>query len=416
MAGIHRLSARAVATVKTPGLHADGGGLYLQVTLGADGAVRRSWLLRFTAPDGRRREMGLGSAELVGLCDARDAALAARKQVAAGVDPIAARTAHRAEVRAKRKPMTFRECADAYMESHAAGWKNAKHRWQWRNSLELYAYPVFGKAGVDAIDVNQVVEILDPIWTTKTETASRLRGRIEAILDWAAVRGHRKGDNPARWRGHLQKALPVIKKSLRVKHHPALPYAQMPSFMSELGTVPGISARALEFCILTATRTGETIHARWEEIDLNAGLWIIPAARMKIPREHRVPLSAAALALLRSLNVSATNENDFIFAGRKPGAALSNMAMLMTLKRMRRNDLTTHGFRSSFRDWAAEKTDFPREVAEAALAHSIGSQVEAAYRRGDLFDKRRALMDAWADFCAHTAVKSKAPRRPEMSA
>jgi len=383
-----------VATLKAPGLHADGGGLYLQVTTGADGGVKRSWLLRYAAPDGRRREMGLGSAALVSLSDARDAALAARKQAKSGVDPIADRDAQRAAARAQRKPMTFKQCAEAYMESHAAGWKNAKHRWQWRNSLELYVYPAFGSTAVGAIGIDHVMKVLDPIWATKTETASRLRGRIEAILDWAAVRGYREGDNPARWRG--------------VKHYPALPFADLPAFMAKLRTQAVTSARALEFCILTATRTGETIYARWKEIDLNEGVWIIPAARMKIPREHRVPLSAAALSVLREL-APGLDGDAYVFVGRGPGKPLSNMALLMTLKRMGRGDLTTHGFRSTFRDWAAERTEFPGEVVEAALAHVVANQVEAAYRRGDLFEKRRPLMQAWCDYAQLATAKTKAP-------
>lgn len=295
--------------------------------------------------------------------------------------------------------MTFRECAEAYIKGHESGWKNAKHRMQWRSSLENYAYLVFGGAAVQTIGVEHIAKVLDPIWTSKTETAARLRGRIEAILNWAAVRGYRQGDNPARWRGHLQKALPAIKRAARVKHHAALPFADMPAFMVKLRTQPGLSARALEFCILTATRTSETINARSKEINVEEGLWIIPAARMKAPREHRVPLSAAAMMTLSELASEADGEA-FVFPSRNAGQPLSNMAMLTTLKRMGRSDLTTHGFRSTFRDWAAERTNFAGEVAEAALAHAVANQVEAAYRRGDLFDKRRALMNAWADYCA----------------
>ncbi len=407
MAGIHRLTARTVATAKAPGLYADGGGLYLQVTRDHNGAPKRSWVMRFTAPDGRRREMGLGSATLVDLAEAREAALTARKQAKAGIDPIAARVNGRSKAATNRaKVLTFRQCAEAYLASHESSWKNAKHRWQWQNTLEGHAYPMFGDTPVGDVDVELVVRVLDPIWLTKTETASRLRGRIEAILDWAAVRGHRKGDNPARWRGHLQKALPTIKKSLRVRHHPALPFAEIAPFMQKLARQAGVSARALEFCILTATRTGETINARWSEIDLDKRTWIIPAERMKIPREHRVPLSPAAIAILADTRTIAAPQ-DFVFPGLRTGQPLSNMALLMTLKRMGRGDLTSHGFRSTFRDWAAESTDFPPEVAEAALAHIVSNQVEAAYRRGDLFDKRRHLMDAWSACCAPTPSKAR---------
>jgi integrase len=353
--------------------------------------------------------MGLGNAALVDLADAREAALAARKQAKAGIDPIDARDEARKQAASERaKVMTFRQCADAYLAGHASGWKNAKHRWQWENTLEAHAYPVFGDMAVSRIDVALVMAVLEPIWLEKHETATRLRGRIEKILDWAAVRGYRRGDNPARWRGHLQSALPTIKKSLRVRHHPALPFKEVPEFMAKLARQDGVSARALAFCILTATRTGETIWARWGEIDLEHRTWVIPAARMKLPREHRVPLSAAAVAILQALRADlgrtpdATSE--FVFPSRLQGQPLSNMALLMTLKRMGRGDLTTHGFRSSFRDWAAERTGFPREVPEAALAHAVRDKVEAAYRRGDLFDKRRQLMEAWGQYCVPARV------------
>jgi len=295
---------------------------------------------------------------------------------------------------ARAKAITFRQCTEAYLATHTSTWKNAKHRWQWKNTLEIHAYPAFGDTPVSKIDVGLVIGVLERIWLEKHETATRLRGRIEAILDWVAVRGYRKGDNPARWRGHLQKALPTIKKSLRVRHHPALPFKDVPDFMQKLAKQDGISARALAFCILTATRTGETINARWAEIDLERRVWVIPAVRMKIPREHRVPLSAHALAILRALRTTLAREPDsaeFVFPSRRRDQPLSNMALLMTLKRMSRGDLTTHGFRSSFRDWAAERTDFAGEVAEAALAHAVGDKVEAAYRRGDLFGGVRGL-------------------------
>jgi integrase len=288
------------------------------------------------------------------------------------------------------------------------GLEDAKHRWQWENTLQAHAYPVFADTPVSKVDVALVMAALEPIWLEKHETATRLRGRIEAILDWAAVRGHRKGDNPARWRGHLQKALPTIKKSLRVRHHPALPFKDVPDFMQKLARQDGVSARALAFCILTATRTGETICARWGEMDLDARTWLIPAARMKMAREHRAPLSGPAVAILRALRASLGREPDpasCVFASRgRQDQPLSNMSLLMVLKRMERADLTTHGFRSSFRDWAAERTDFPREVAEAALAHTVGDKVEAAYRRGDLFDKRRRLMEAWGQYCVTARV------------
>ena len=387
--------------VKRRGPYADGGGLYRQVTHGVDGAPRRSWVLRYSAPGGRRREMGLGDARLVSLAAAREAALDARKLAKAGIDPIEARQATRVKAKAAHaKAATFRQCAEAYIAGHVETWKNAKHRWQWENTLQRLVYPVFGDIPVDRIDANLVLKAIEPIWIEKTETASRLRGRIETILDWAAVRGLRSGENPARWRGHLQLALPTIKKSARVRHHPALPYAEIPEFMRKLACQDGISARALAFCILTAARTGEVIHARWSEIDMGERVWIVPAERMKMGRERRVPLPDQALAILRGLHGTGSGDGAFIFPGQRVGRPLSNMALLMTLKRMGRGDLTTHGFRSSFRDWVAEQTNFPGEVAAAALAHAIGDQVEAAYRRGDLFNKRRRLMAAWSDYCA----------------
>ena len=408
MAGIHRLSARTIATIKTTGVYADGGGLYLQVTRGSDGKARRSWVLRYTAPDGRRREMGLGNAKLIGLADVREAALAARRQATAGIDPIDARNDTRQRAAAERTgAMTFRNCAQAYLAIHASSWKNAKHRWQWENTLEVHAYPVFGDTAVSKIYVADVMRVLEPIWLDKHETATRLRGRIEAILDWATVRGYRGGENPARWRGNLHKALPTIKKSLRVRHYPALPFADAPVFMQKLAEQEGVSARALAFCILTATRTGETIYARWSEIDFDRRLWIVPAARMKIPRDHRVPLSPPAMLILHELKAKLGRTPDgaaFVFTSPRSTRALSNMALLATLKRMKHGDITTHGFRSTFRDWAAECTNFPSEVAEAALAHAVSDAVEAAYRRGDLFDKRRRLMEAWAHFCTRTPV------------
>ena len=294
--------------------------------------------------------------------------------------------------------MTFDACAAAYIEAHKTSWRNEKHRDQWRNTLNSYASPVFGSLPVQAIDVALVMKVLEPIWKTKSETASRLRGRIEAVLDWATVRSYREGENPARWRGHLDKLLPARSKIQKVEHHPALPHDEIGDFMAMLRGQDGTAARALEFLILTAARTGEIIGARWDEIDLEDKIWVVPGARMKAGREHRVPLSGAALAILEQMRE--IREGDFVVPGGKKGKPLSNMAMLAVLKRMGRDDLTTHGFRSTFRDWAAERTNFPREVVEMALAHTIESKVEAAYRRGDLFQKRRQLMEAWVRFCA----------------
>lgn len=387
------LTARQVETRKTAGLFADGGGLYLQITAGG----AKSWIFRYQRA-GRRRDMGLGSADLFTLAEARQKALAARRMVAEGIDPIDARHAERqAKALDAAKAMTFKAAALAYIAAHRAGWKNPVHAKQWPSTLETYVYPLFGSLPVGAVDTALVTKAIEPIWTEKPETASRVRGRIESVLDWATARGYRTGENPARWKGHLQNLLPKKSKVRRVEHHAALPYAEIGAFMTELREQPGTAARALEFAILTAARTGEVIGARWDEFDLAERVWTIPAERMKAGKEHRVPLSDAALAIVEEMG--AIRSGEFVFPGGKPGRPLSNMALLMTLRRMKRDDLTAHGFRSTFRDWISEKTNFPSEVAEMALAHTVADKVEAAYRRGDLFQKRRQLAEAWAKFC-----------------
>lgn len=388
-----KLSSKSVAAAKKPGYYGDGGGLYLQVS--AFGT--KSWVFRYTIA-GRAREMGLGPLHTVSLAEARQKAVDCRRLVLARVDPIEARdTEHAGKVLSAARSITFRQCAAVYIKAHRAGWKNAKHADQWTNTIEAYCSPVIGSLPVQAVDTGLVLKVLEPIWTEKPETASRLRARIEKVLDWATVRTYRTGDNPARWRGHLDKLLPKLEKRKRVKHHPALPFDEMGKFMELLREQDGVAARALEFLILTATRTGEVIGAKWGEIDLNAALWTIPAGRMKAHREHRVPLPPRALKLLRALYNAKLG--DYVFPGQKEDAPLSNMAMLELLKRMERDDITVHGFRSTFRDWAAERTNYPREVCEMALAHAVGDQVEAAYRRGDLFEKRRRLMIDWAKHC-----------------
>ena len=359
-------------------MHHDGGGLYLQVSAGG----AKSWIFRFML-DGHTREMGLGPVHAIPLAEARKRAAECRSMRLDGSDPIEARNAQRNEKKLEAaKGMTFDSCAAAYIAAHKAGWQNAKHREQWPNTLNTYAGPVFGSLPVRAVDVGLVMKALKPIWQTKPETASRLRGRIEAILDWAKVREYRKGENPARWRGHLDKLLPARSKVRKVEHHPALAYDELADFVAALRSQEGIASRALEFLILTAARTGEVIGARWDEIDLKEKIWVVPAARMKAGREHRVPLSAAAVAVLD--RIKEIRESDFVFPGGKKGKPLSNMAMLAVLKRMEGDELTAHGVRSSFRDCAAESTTFPHEVAEMALAHTVGDKVEAAYRRGDL--------------------------------
>jgi integrase len=302
--------------------------------------------------------------------------------------------------------MTFRACAEAYIRAHSPAWKNAKHSAQWPATLSAYVHPIVGDLPVQAVDVGLVMKVLEPIWTEKTETASRVRGRIESILDWATARGHRQGENPARWKGHLATLLspPTKAKAAarrangRSEHHAALPYAELPDFMAELQEQDGFGAHAFEFAILTVARTGEAIEAKWSEINLAERLWTLPADRMKAGKEHRVPLCDRPIEILEEMQK--IRESEFVFPGGKAGRPLSNMAFLMMLRRMGRGNLTAHGFRSTFSDWCAEQTNFPSEVREMALAHAVSDKVEAAYRRGDLFDKRRQLAEAWAEFCA----------------
>jgi len=397
---IGKLSARKAMTAGV-GWHGDGGGLWLRVL--ADG--RRYWLLRFQR-GGRSREMGLGPQATLKLADARERARQARLLLLDGIDPIEARRQARAEAEGAK---SFRECAEAFLAAHKEGWRNPKHRQQWETTLETYAYPVLGDLAVGVIDTTHVLRVLEPIWTEKPETASRLRGRIERVLDWATVRGYRSGDNPARWKGHLQALLPAKARVRSVKHHTALPWSDMPSFMGALRARDGVGARALEFAILTATRSGEVRGMTWAEIDLDAAVWTIPSERMKARKEHRVPLAGRALIILHEMKrLSDRKPGSLVFPGTKPGKALSDMSLTAVLRRMGHDDLTVHGFRSTFRDWAAESTNIPREVAEQALAHVLADKVEAAYRRGDLFAKRRRLMEAWAGFCERPAADNKA--------
>jgi integrase len=393
---LHRLSAVKVTGAKQPGYFADGGNLYLRVAPGGS----KQWIFRF-ALAGKTRDAGLGSYPTISLVKARQEAERCRRLVATGVDPIAAREEERiAAQAASKEAMTFEACAKALIAGHEASWKNAKHRAQWTSTLATYAYPHIGRLPVSAIDTPHVMKVLEPIWTDKPETAGRVRGRIEAVLNWAKVSGYRDGNgqNPAQWRGHLDHLLPARSKVRKVEHFAAVPYKNMATLMAKLREEIAISARALEFIILTATRTGETLGAVWTEIDLKERVWIIPEDRMKAGVEHKVPLSAPAITILRAM--AGIREGDLVFPGARQGRPLSDMSLLMLLRRMGYGDYTTHGFRSSFRDWCAEKTSFPREVAEKALAHRIPDAVEAAYRRGDLFEKRRKLMHAWAAFCA----------------
>lgn len=403
---INRLNARQVGTITKPGRHADGGGLYLAVD--ASGARRWLFLFRWKADPmqpgtGRLREMGLGPVRAVPLAAARDAAAKAREMVRAGVDPIAAK---RRAAGATEAP-TFGEVAEAHIATMAPAWRNAKHVDQWRMTLSVqrghdgafldtgYCKALRSKPVAD-VSTKDVLAALEPVWTEKNETASRVRGRVEAVLDAAKAKGLRSGENPARWKGHLALMLPKRQK-LQRGHHAALPYAELPAFLKRLRLVRGMSAFALEFAILTAARSGEVRGARWPEMDLDRGVWTVPADRMKAGREHRVPLSPRALEILELLAQIKGRAGDLVFPGQKRGAALSDMTMTALLRRLNVN-ATAHGFRSSFRDWAGDHTTFPREVAEAALAHAVGDATEAAYRRSDALEKRRALMAAWDQY------------------
>lgn len=381
------LTARKVQTAK-PGKYSDGGNLYLIVS--PTGA--RKWVLRYMRR-GRARELGLGSAAAVDLADARERAAQARRTIARGKDPIE-------EKKRTAGVPSFGEMADSVRESLSTGFRNSKHRAQWKSTLESYAAPLRAMP-VDSIATDDVLAILKPIWTEKAETASRVRGRIEKVLDAARAKGFRDGENPARWRGHLDHLLPRQSKLAR-GHHAAMPYEEVAAFIGKLRAKEATAALALEFCILTAARSGEVLGARWSEIDMDKKIWTVPADRMKAGREHRVPLSGPAVLILKEL--AKTKAGDFVFAGQARGKPLSNMAMEMVLRRMKVEDATVHGFRSSFRDWAGNVTGFAREVVETALAHVIGDKAEQAYRRSDALEKRRKLMEAWAAYCEPKAT------------
>lgn len=383
---INRLTARRVTAVTEPGYHADGGGLYLQVT--ASGA--KSWVFRYRF-EGRRPEMGLGPLHVIGLADARAAADAARKLVQAGQDPLAGR---RAAALAMSSIPTFWEAAVAYIAERQAGWTNPKHASQWTSTLETYAKPVLGDLRVDRIETDHVLAVLRPIWATKTETASRVRQRVEAVLDSVAVQKKRSGDNPARWRGHLAVILPKPTAVTKVQNFAALPYAELPAFMAALRSRHGEAARALEFTILTAARTGMTLGAVPSEVDLVASTWTVPWDRMKGKVEHTIPLSAPAVALALP-----RMGRKLLFPNDLSNEPLSENAMLALLKRMGYAHITVHGFRSTFKDWASETTDFADDLSETALAHTIRDKAKAAYKRGSMLEKRRRLMKAWADYC-----------------
>jgi len=393
---IHRLTDREVRNATKP-LN-DGGNLWLYPNGNA-----RAWSFRYML-QGRARQMGLGAYPDVTLTQARKAAAKYREILRSGVDPMDHREAEAESRKAKVETVpSFTQAAAAFIRAHRRSWANRKHAHQWVATLKTYARPVVGAKPVDQITTEDVLKILSPIWTTKTETAKRVQGRVENILDFAAARKWRDPLNPARWRGHLDKLLPRPTRVKKVTHHPAMPYQEVPAFMLELGGMDSVSALALRFLILTACRTGEVLGAQWSEIDLEAAIWTVPASRMKAKREHRVPLSGAALTVLEAL--PRIVGNPYVFTGARHGRPISNMALLQLMRGMGygvggdRGAYVPHGFRSAFRDWSGEISSFPRDVCEMALAHVVENKVEAAYRRGDLFEKRRAMMTSWADWC-----------------
>ena len=388
-------SARSVETVNEVGYHRCDRGLYLQVA----GSGTKSWLFRYKSPvTAKQREMGLGSLNLVPLAAARDIAVECRRQVLSGLDPLEERgRVKKVRQLEQARSITFQEAAEQCIASKKPEWKNAKHAQQWTNTLRAYAYPAFGTLLVSDLDTDLVLKAIEPIWISKAETASRVRQRIETVWDWARARKYATGENPARLRGHLDKILAKTAKVKRVKHHAAIPYKQIARFIKKLRGRKGSSASAMEFMILTAARTGEVRGARWQEIDFTAKVWIISAGRMKAGKEHRVPLCERALEILNSIK-SNRNPDEFVFPGWKAGTGLSDGAMLALLRKMDVGPYTPHGFRSTFRDWAAEEAhQFSNETVELALAHTIRNKAEAAYRRGDQLERRRELMAAWSE-------------------
>lgn len=396
---MQKVTAKEIENYTQPGTYDVGDGLRLVIkTTGT-----KSWILRYQF-EGVRRDMGLGSYPKASLSEARKRATEKRALINQGIDPVKHKESEkRRQDEARAKAKTFQDCALEYIETHRSGWKNAKHTQQWHNTLETYVFPVIGDKLASEIDEADVLEILKPIWSTKTETASRVRSRVELVLDWARANKLRTGENPARWRGHLDMLLPKTSKVHKPEHHAAMPWRDLPMFWEELSLASGFGAKALGFTILTACRTSEVLEARWSEIDLQNKLWIIPALRMKADREHRVPLCDAAIELLKSL----PQENDFVFPGMKQGRPLSNLSMLMVMRRMNKGQFTVHGFRSTFRDWAAESANAPRELCEQVLAHKIANKAEAAYFRSDLLESRRKLMDDWARYTTGYAEPAK---------
>ena len=399
---VKRLKDLQIRRLSQPGSYPDGEGLYLQVrTSGA-----KDWFYRYEV-DGKGRKRGLGSYPTISLEQARDDALECRQLRQQGIDPVDyAKAQRQKEALDEAKSFTFKECALAYINSHNRGWKNRKHESQWRNTLDTYAYPTIGDIGVQDIDIGLVMDVLEPIWYEKTETASRVRQRIENILDWATVKKYRSGDNPALWRGRLDKLLPKRVKVQKPVHFPAMDYRELPEYFQALRKRDSVATRALAFTILTAARNGEARAVTSDELDIKGKVWTIPDSRMKADREHRVPLSAEALKIIKEMEPFKRHADNFIFPGQAHAKPISEASLLKVVKQQDKT-LTVHGFRSSFRDWCAEQTSFPREVAEAALAHSVRDKTEAAYQRGDLFEKRRELMDQWAQYCLKGKGKAR---------
>jgi integrase len=397
---LNRLTSLRVTRAKRPGLYADGGSLYLRVAPGGS----KQWILRYTALNGRMRDMSLGSLHTITLAEARERATDARKLRLDGIDPIDHKRARLAALRAAdARAMTFEQCAREFIRDNEAEWTSPKHRGEWESTLRTYAFPLLGSLPVAAIDTPLVLKVVKPLWERIPVTAKRLLGRIENVLGWATVHHYRSGDNPARWQGHLEHALPALSKVARIEHHAALPYAQIGGFMAKLREDSSVGSWCLQFITLTAVRMGEALSAGWSEIDIANRVWVVPPRRMKGGREHRVPLSEPAIAVLKAMQ--AIRHNNWVFPGVREGRPIGENTVWRLAKAAAGDDTTTvHGFRSTFRDWCSERTTFPREVAEMALAHAIPNAVEAAYRRGDLFDKRRKLMDAWAEFCAKPGV------------
>jgi integrase len=403
---LNKLSAKFVETVTKPGRYADGGGLYLQVSKAKDG-VTKSWLFRYMRGGSTSRAMGLGAVSTrhgdgyTTLVKARQKRTKAREMLESGIDPLqskrAGQTAERLE---KARLITFAQCAEQYIDAHQAGWKGAKHARDWRGSLSKHAYPIIGGLPVAAIDLVLTKKVLEPIWKTKTKTAVDVRSRIELVLNWAKIHGYRDGENPARWKGHLENVLPKPSKVAKVKHLTAMPYADVPAFMVALREKTVVGARALEWTILSAARSEETLAAEWSEIDIGKKIWTIPASRMKADADHRVPLTGRMLEILKSM----PRGGKYVFPGQTPSKRASGAVMWFLLRSMTSSGETVHGFRSSFRDWAAEQTAYPSDVIEMALAHTIANKVEAAYRRSDLFEKRQRLMADWTAYCVEKSA------------